>query len=91
MDDLLFDPTAAGAPMRRHPFPALWFNLTAECNHPRKRAQRGLDLNPRREVSGCGARGADLEVRRVTELPESQIFEATSASARGYPPLIRDH
>jgi len=87
--DLLFDTTAASAPMRRHPFSALWLNLTAECNHPRKRAQRGLDLNPRREVSECEARGA--EVRRVTRNPESQIFEATSASARGYPPLIRDH
>ena len=85
--DLSVD-TAAAVSLRR-PLSRIVLVRWVESTPASLQAQRVLNLNPRREVSGGEARGT--EVRRETSNPEPQIFEATSASARGDPPLIRDH
>ena len=62
----------------------------AELNHPCRSRPSGIQSPAR---GAAEAKHAAQRYFRVTKLnyPESQIFEATSASARGYPPLIRDH
>ena len=79
--------TLLGSIICSHHLPPL---SCAEFNHPYRSRPSGIQ-SPAREAAE--AKHAAQRYFRVTKLnyPESQIFEATSASARGYPPFIRDH